>query len=674
MQSYPSADSPLVSAAEEPPLERYSPPIWRGLVLGIALVPVTCFVVAWAELVLMVLQIGYLQMPPAVIGILLLLLALNGPLRKWGGRMALTPQELMVAYSMMVIAAMISSRGLMQKLVPLLVSANYFATDGNNWQGKYFPFIKQWLVPFDVKGGKGQEVAVRFFERLRAGETIPWGAWVAPMAAWSLLALLVFGSFLCLASLLRRQWVDNEKLAFPLVQLPLEMVGAESGSETPLFKNPMTWIGFAVPFVVFLFKGLHAWYPAVPDVQLEWNLNDYLQQPPWNGIYYSPVKFSFALLGFMYLLPADLLFSLWFFFLASRAQDVVAKAVNMDTPAMPMYPAPLFRGYQAMGAYVVLTVYLFIVAKPHLTRVWRIIKGEEKETWQDKNELLPYRTAFFGFWGCTLGAGAFLVAMGMSPFIAALQLGGLLFVIALVMARSTAEAGMLMTETSFRPVDFLRLFVPLHSLGSGNLTAMAMTDSLLLRDQRGLLLSGFMDGLRIADGINVPRRRFFGVFVAGVVLSIVCAGAIQIWLPYTKGGITLYSYVYNGNNKWGFDDYNKYLTAGDALPVGWQGLTFLFVGIAVTAALVWARANISGFMLHPLGYALCSSWTMIVFWFAAFVAWGIKTLILRYGGIKLFRAARPLFLGMILGEFASALFWTAANALLDTPVPAFPWA
>ena len=34
---------------------------------------------------------------------------------------------------------MISSRGLMQKLIPLLVSANYFASDANDWRGKFFP-------------------------------------------------------------------------------------------------------------------------------------------------------------------------------------------------------------------------------------------------------------------------------------------------------------------------------------------------------------------------------------------------------------------------------------------------------------------------------------------------------------------------------------------------------
>lgn len=665
-------DTPPVAPAQTVP-----PPVslWRGLILGIALVPVTCFVVAWAEIVLKTLQIGYLQMPPAVIGILLLLAGLNGVLRRFGKNVALTAQDLMVTYSMMVLAAMVSSRGLMQKLVPLLISANYFATDGNNWATKYFPFLKSWMVPFDPQDTTKQEVAVRFFEGLRGGEALPWSVWVVPMAAWSLLALLVFGAFLCLASLLRKQWVDNEKLAFPLVQLPLEMVGAgEANAEKPMLHNPLMWVGFVIPFAVFLVKGLHTWYPAIPDIQLEWNLGDYLTQPPWNGIFYTPIKFSFALVGFMFLLPADLLFSLWFFFLLSRGQDVAARAFNMDTPGMPMYPTPLFRGYQAMGAYFVLAAYLFLLARPHLSRVWRIVCGEERETEDDKNELLPYRTAFWGFWACTGGAGAFLVAIGMSPMIAALQLGGLLFVIAFVMARSTAEAGMLMTESSFRPVDFLRLFVPLHTLGGANLTAMAMTDSLLLRDQRGLLLGGFMDGLRIADGVSLPRRKFFGVFALGTVLSIIIAGAIQIWLPYSKGGITLYGYVYQFNNKVGFEDYDKYFAAGNALPVGWQGVTFLAVGVVVTLALVWARANIAGFALHPLGYALCSSWTMIVFWFAAFIAWGIKTLILRYGGMKLYRAARPLFLGMILGEFAAALFWTVANALLDTPVPAFPWA
>ena len=644
---------------------------WRGLLAGILMVPVTCFVVAWAEIKLATLQIGYLQMPPAVIGLLLLLLLINVITRTIAKRAFFTAQDLLIAYAMMVVASMISSRGLMQKLLPLLVTPNYFADAGNEWRDLYFPYLKQPLNAFDVTGQAKQSVAVKFFEGLQGGESVPYHLWIVPVALWTVLVLLVFGAFLFMASLLRKQWADNEKLSFPLVQLPLEMVGAGEVRGIPLWRSPLMWIGFAIPFVIFSLKGLSVWYPAIPDIPLETDLATFLNTPPWNGIYYAPVKFSFAIIGFMFLLPSDLVFSLWFFFLLSRAQDIAMKAANIDMPGMPMYPAPLYRGYQAMGAYLVLTVYLLRVAWPHLKNIWLAVTGEKQA--DDAGELFSYRTAFVGFWVCALGAGIFLVFLGLSPLLAAMQLIALFFVIGFIMARSTAEAGMLMTETSFRPIDLVRLFIPLHTLGPQNITALALSDSLLMRDQRGLLLSGFLDGMKISDGAKISRRQFAGVACAAVLLASVVAAGIQIWMPYTlKGGLNLYGYVYQGNNRMGFDDYRQYMRPG-ALPVGWQGPVFLAVGMAVTGFLVWGRATLSVFPFHPLGYALCSSWTMIVFWFSAFVAWGMKSLILRYGGMKLYRQARPLFLGFILGEFTSALLWTVANAALDTPVPAFPW-
>ena len=383
----------------------------RGLVAGIVGVAATCLIVSWAEIKLTTVQIGYLQMPPAVIGLLFFFLGFNAVLRRMSRRAALTPQDLTVAYCMMLLASMISSRGLMQKLLPLLVTANYLATDANDWRALFFSHIPKWAVPFDPTGAVKQDVAARMFERLRAGEPIPWNLWIGPLIAWSVLVLLVFGGFLCLAALLRRQWVDNEKLSFPLVQLPLEMVGMGDSREGAFLKNRLTWIGFALPVVVFLFKGLHASYPAVPDVTLEINLNDFLTTPPWSGIYYTPLKFSFAIVGFLFLLPTDLVFSLWFFFVVSRIQDVTAKAMNMDMPGMPMYPAPLYRGYQTMGAYLVLAAYLFWVARPHLRRIWRTVTGEEHGS--DTDELLPYRVAFWGLWICLFGAGFWLTLLGI---------------------------------------------------------------------------------------------------------------------------------------------------------------------------------------------------------------------------------------------------------------------
>ena len=68
---------------------------------------------------------------------------------------------------------------------------------------------------------------------------------------------------------------------------------------------------------------------------------------------------------------------------------------------------------------------------------------------------------------------------------------------------------MLMTETSFRPVDIFRMVGDVRNLGGGNITGMAFLDGLWMRDQRGLVLTGFLDSMKFADGVRVRRRSLF---------------------------------------------------------------------------------------------------------------------------------------------------------------------
>lgn len=640
----------------------------RAIIIGLMLVAIVCFVVSYAELVIMRIQIGFLQMPPAVIGIFLFVVLLNRGLRKLGRQFHLTSSELMMIYCMMLVASMISSRGVMEKLIPLLVTPNYFANPANKWHELFYPHIKRWMTPFDPNGPPNQWVSTRFYEGLRSGEQIPWGAWLVPLAAWAILILIIIFGFLCLATILRRQWVDNEKLSFPLVQPPLEMVHEER--ETSFFSNKLLWGGFALPATVFLLNGLHNWFPSIPGIPLQKTLNEYLVNPPWNAMPYSPIYLSFAAIGFLFLLPSEVLFGLWFFFVLSRLQSVIAVSFGMVLDPMPMYPCPLMIGYQAAGAYFVLAGYLLYVARPHLKRIYKA--AFLKENADDSNELMPYSIAAWGLLGCFVLSIAWCYAAGMSLWIAILEIGVFIFIIAIVMARSTAEAGMLMTESSFRPVDLYRMLAPVHTMGPANMTLLAFLDAALVRDQRGLLLTGFLDGMKISDGANVRRRAFLPVFGTSILAAMIIAGALQLYLPYSRGGITLYTYPYQANNLWGFSDYQPFMTGG-GLRTDWHAPVFFCVGILVATFLSYMRALFYWWPLHPLGYALCGSWTMIVFWFSCFLAWLIKFLILRYGGMRLYIKARPWFLGMILGEFGMAVLWTLISALTGAPTPDFPW-
>jgi hypothetical protein len=208
----------------------------RALLVGFVGIAVVCFIVAWAELVTGQIMIGFLQIPPVCVAALFVLVLLTKGMRRLSPRLALQPGELAVVYIMTLIASMISSRGLMEDLIPTLVGVNYYADPGNQWQNLFYGHIRPWMVPWDAGGGIRQFISTAFYEGLREGEALPWAAWVRPLGYWLILVGAIYCAFLCLSTILRRQWSDNERLSYPLVQLPIEMMREQPGRS--FFSNP----------------------------------------------------------------------------------------------------------------------------------------------------------------------------------------------------------------------------------------------------------------------------------------------------------------------------------------------------------------------------------------------------------------------------------------------------
>ena len=639
-----------------------------ALLLGICLLVLVCFIVSYAELVISYIQIGFLQFPPVVIGLLFFIVIINRLIPRLNQRLKLSPRELMLIYCMMLIASLISSRGLMEKLIPALVAVNYFANQSNNWADLFFPYIKDWLVPFDPNRKSDQKTVIDFYEG--TFDAIPWQKWISPLLAWSIVVFLIFFAFLCLAAIIRKQWVENEKLSFPLVQLPLEF----ANRERLFFSSRLMWLGFALPTLVFSLNGLHAIFPQVPSFQLRYVLNNYLSERPFNSIFYTPIFLSLAGIGFFYLLPTQLLFSLWFFFLLTRIQDVIASLFGLRVSNMPLYPTRLHIGYQVAGAYIVLVIYFVYTGFPHLKNVFHTALSwhQKNSKATDENELLPYSTAVWGLILSLLGVVLWMTYAGVHPAFALLQIVVYIGIVAVVMARSTAEAGMLMTETSFRPIDIYQIFAAKKTLGPSSLTTLSFFDAIFTRDQRGLILTTFLDSLKISQSIKLNQRLLLVVISLSTVLAFICAALIHLWLPYRQGGNYMYSYVYRANPIWAFQD-NASSLEGLQTTSSLTALIFFIVGINVTTILIVMRSLYWWWPLYPLGYALSASWSLIVFWFPILVAWLIKTPILKYGGLGHYLKLRPFFLGLIFGEFSMAVVWTAISWIWGVPAPFFPW-
>ena len=102
------------------------------------------------------------------------------------------------------------------------------------------------------------------------------------------------------------------------------------------------------------------------------------------------------------------------------------------------------------------------------------------------------------------------------------------------------------------------------------------------------------------------------------------------------------------------------------------GVIAMFVGFLFTAFLWWLRRLLPLWPFHPAGYAVASgSLTFGWLWFSILVSWTAKVIILRVGGIGLYRRALPLFIGLILGEYIVGGAWVIVRLLCGLPVYSF---
>src|SRR5207302_5994372 len=109
--------------------------------------------------------------------------------------------------------------------------------------------------------------------------------WLAPICVWSVYIVVMIWVMLCLNVLIRRQWMDRERLSFPIVQLPLELT--REGGAAGTFLSRQMWIGFLIPVILESLASLNYLYPSVPFLPIKpsdprLDLTPYFTVPPWN--------------------------------------------------------------------------------------------------------------------------------------------------------------------------------------------------------------------------------------------------------------------------------------------------------------------------------------------------------------------------------------------------------
>ena len=334
-----------------------------------------------------------------------LVLGINVLLKCIGKKAGLSSSELIVVYIMMIIACTIPSWGFVMNLMPLLVGIFYYATPVNRWAEIIHPHIPRWLVPQDKE-------AIRcFFEGLPKGGNIPWGAWLLPLFNWVVFILVVYFVMICIMVILRKQWIEKERLTFPLTELPSEMAKEDGKSVIPpFFRNKLMWIGFAIPAVLNTINALHRYWHFISPIQLRWGI------PIFERAANIDLRMYFEVIGLAYLLSLDVSFGLWLFALLAKLQTGFFARIGFSIGGMAFASGVASStACQALGALLVFVAISLWMSRSHLKDVFgKAFRG--KKDVDDTNELLSYRVAVFGLILGLLFIAIWLTKVGMSFF------------------------------------------------------------------------------------------------------------------------------------------------------------------------------------------------------------------------------------------------------------------
>lgn len=619
---------------------------WRAMLLGAALVGAISVISPWAVLMVKGSQLTSNAIPVIAVVFLFVLTLIGVPLlRAAGSRWQLGRGELVTVYAMMLVGSVVVTTGLTGSFLSIITGAQYYASPENEWAELFLPHIHPWLGPSDTE-------AIRlFYEGMPPGMPLPWHAWRTSLVAWTSFILVFYWVILSIGVLLRGQWVDHERLVFPLTRLPLAMVEdaqQERGFFARLYRQRLLWVGLAVPLLLQSWNSLHFYHEAFRPVRLSGSV---VLLP---GLVGMPFRLNFPVLGLAYLMATNVAFSIWFFFLLGLLQWLLFARLGVsvsgggDIWTSGGYSLPC--SYQMAGGMLALALSVLWTARPHLRRLGRLAwRGQAAP-----GEILSPRLAF----GSVLGGSVFLLAWlwftGMSFYVAVLLVVGALLAF-IGLSRVVCEAGLPGAQVPMVPQAFITRGLGPEVLGLRNMTCLGFS-TVWMGETAANMMNAVVHSLKLSSWEGRPSRRM----PWAILLAIAVGLAGSIWftmrLAYRYGGINLNSWYYDGAARWPFD----YMSSVFNVPEASVGLRFAFAlgGAVFMGVLLFLRQRFVWWPLHPIGFPIAMTYTIVSYgWFSIFLAWLAKSTILRYGGVRLYRTLLPLFLGFVLGEFVAASAW-----------------
>ncbi|MGC9316819.1 MAG: DUF6785 family protein [Armatimonadota bacterium] len=544
------------------------------------------------------------------------------------------------------------------RFLPVYTAAQYFDAPDNSY-AEIAATYPSWFIP------KDPELIRQFYEG--ATGSVDLTPWLTTIAVWTVFFSVLWGTLLCICILLRRHWVEDERLAFPLVQVPLYITGFGRTAQTPdrsIWQQPLMWTGFGLVTVHFITIMIHAANPSMPTLGPRYDLGQFFTEYPLDAL---ARHFLFIhnpqLVGLAYFAPQDICFSMFFFFFLIKLLMLTYRVGGLHEPSG--FP---FFWEMAAGAFVGIAIYYAWSGREYLAKLWRNIVGGPDAPGaapRDPDAPLSYRAAAIGAVTGFITLCGWYIAAGMTWWIPPVFFG-LIVLFATIFTRGRAEAGIgsLASFPFWQASRQIKSFLGTRRLvPGGDYTNLSMLASLIFLHFGTFpeTMTFQIEGLKISEDARLSPKNLTGLMSVALVLGLVAMMWFAISVFYEWGGNTLAGGVTQGGYhvRITLDELSSVSSVieGNHAPADRARNAFTIGALLFTLLLVMIRLRWLRFPLHPLGWVMTLPYGY-AYWGPFFAAWVVKWGILTFGGMRLYNALIPFFIGLIVGQiFSLSILW-----------------
>ncbi|MBI4530820.1 MAG: hypothetical protein HY709_04790, partial [Candidatus Latescibacteria bacterium] len=536
---------------------------------------------------------------------------------EWG----LHPQELLIVFVMGMIGSVIPTI-LIARLIGTIAAPYYFSTPENQWASYFHRYIPIWITPSDE-----HRAMQWFFEGLPKGESIPWGAWVVPLFWWfSFIAAFSWVCF-CTVALLQKQWIERERVTFPLVRIPLDMIAGsdERSFLPPCMQKRLFWVGFSLSFSIILWNIIGYFSPFFPRIQLGGGSLEIAR-----GFPAISTTIDLRILGLAFLIPLNISLSIWFFALLSAVQVGIYNRLGFTIGPGDVYcDSDASMGWESFGAYIFMVLWGLWMARGHLREVVRIAWRGDRE----QEGLLTYRVALVGFIVGLVYMIGWLAHSGMTWNVITLFLFAT-FILHVGAARIVAETGLISFRGPVIPQPFVMYTMGSKVISGASMASLAFSYSHILT-VKNVFMPVAIQVPKLMEAISVRRHEILLAIGIAAVVGIGVSTWYLLTEGYERGAYNFGFAFFDTQAMIPFDNIVSKMKNPFGPHVGtWS---FLGIGMTLMAILTYLHYKLTWWPLHPIGLVVSS---VSYVWGTAltiFLAWAAKSLIVRLGGIGLYQ-------------------------------------